>query len=222
LRADQPLKLAADPVPSDVPALSARISDLMAEANQQRPELAAALAQRDAAEDDVAVSRSFGRPSIALAAGRDWSNSTGVPLQSYGVVGVTVTVPIFSGFDVTYRVRQAQAALQNSEVNAERVRLGISLDVWNAYYALDSANKQLAETTTLTGAARDNEDVALGRYQSGVGTIVDLLTAQTAAANARVLRVNAELGWQIGRAQLALALGLLSGAEPLANGVPAP
>jgi outer membrane protein len=76
----------------------------------------------------------------------------------------------------------------------------------------------LAATATLLKTAENNQQVAVGRYQSGVGTIIDLLTAQTAAANALQLRISAELGWQVARAQLALALGRLSGAEPLATG----
>jgi len=93
----------------------------------------------------------------------------------------------------------------------------VSLDVWNAYYNLVSANEQLAATLNLTKTAQNNQDVALGRYQSGVGTILDVLTAQTAAANARQLRINAELGWKVARAQLALALGRLTGEQPLAG-----
>jgi outer membrane protein TolC len=44
-----------------------------------------------------------------------------------------------------------------------------------------------------------------------------VLTAQAAAALARQTRINSELGWRVARAQLALALGRLSGAEPLAG-----
>jgi outer membrane protein len=213
--ADQRLKLAANPVPAQVPALTARMADLMAAAQQQRPDLAAALAQRDSAESDITVARAVGRPSISVGAARDWNNTSGIPTEKYTQLGVTVTVPLFTGFSVGYGVRQAQAELQAREANVEQVRLSVSLDVWNGYYTLDSANKQLVETATLIQTAQDNQDVALGRYQSGVGTILDLLTAQTGAANARELRINAELGWQVARAQLALALGRLSGAEPL-------
>ncbi len=130
-------------------------------------------------------------------------------------MGLNITVPIFTGFQVGYNVRQAQAALQTREANAEQIRLNVSLDVWNAYYSLDSANQQLVTTGTLTKTAQDNQDVAVGRYQAGVGTIIDLLTAQTGAASARQLRISAELNWEVARAQLALALGRLRGAEPL-------
>jgi outer membrane protein len=222
LTADQPLRIDAQPVPAEVPALTARMADLMAEAVRQRPDLAAVQAQRDAAEADIATARALGRPSITVSAGRDLADTTGIPNQNYTLIGVNVTVPIFTGFNVDYGVRQAQAVLQAREANAEQIRLNVSLDVWNAYYALDSANQQLTSTATLIKAAEDNQQVALGRYQSGVGTIIDLLTAQAAAATARQVRINAELGWQVARAQLALALGRLSGAEPLSSSAALP
>jgi TolC family type I secretion outer membrane protein len=220
--ADQPLKLEPDPVPAVVPGLTARMSDLMAEATRQRPDLAAALSQRDAAAADVTSARAVGRPSISFQGGRTIADTSGVPNQNYNQIGIYVTVPIFSGLSVDYGVRQAQATLAAREASAEQVRLAVSQDVWNAYYSLDSANQQLAATASLTRAAEDNQQVAFGRYQSGVGTILDVLTAQTGAATARQLRINAELSWQVSRAQLALALGRLSGAEPLAGMETAP
>jgi outer membrane protein len=215
--ADQPLRLDAEAVPTVVPALDARMADLMAEAARQRPDLAAALAERDAAVANVTVARAAGRPSISVSAAHYVSDTSGIANQNYSPIGIYVTVPIFNGFNTAYGVRQAQALLESSEANADQVRLGVSLGVWNAYYSLDSGNQQLAATTTLTKTAADNQQVALGRYQSGVGTIIDVLTAQAAAANARLLRINAEFGWQVARAQLALALGRLSGTEPLSN-----
>jgi TolC family type I secretion outer membrane protein len=217
LPADQSMMLAPDAVPAEAPALTARMADLMAEAMRQRPDLAAARAQRDSAEANITVARAAGRPSIAISAGHDLVVTTGTPQQNYSLIGVNVTVPIFTGFNVDYGVRQAQAALEASEANAEQVRLGVTQGVWNAYYALESANQQLTVTTGLTQVAEENQQVALGRYQAGVGSIVDVLTAQTAASLARVTRINAELGWQVARAQLALALGRLTGAEPLSS-----
>jgi TolC family type I secretion outer membrane protein len=215
MAADEPLKLASEPVPPDVPALTARMKDLMAEAMHQRPDLAAALAQRDAAVADVTVARAAGRPSISVSAGRTRIDTTGVPLQNYNQIGVTLTVPIFNGFSVGYGVRQAQGALEAREVNAEQIRLNVSQDVWNGYYGLESANQQLAATTTLVRTALQNQEVAVGRYQAGVGTVLDLLTAQTAAASAQQTRITAEYNWEVSRARLVLALGRLTSAEPL-------
>jgi len=217
LPADQTLTLAPDAVPAEAPALTARMADLMAEAMRQRPDLAAARAQRDSAEANITVARAAGRPSVSISAGHHLVVTTDSAQQNYSLIGVNVTVPIFTGFNVDYGVRQAQAALEASEADAERVRLGVTQGVWNAYYALESANQQLTVTTGLTQVAEENQQVALGRYQAGVGSIVDVLTAQTAASLARVTRINAELGWQVARAQLALALGRLTSAAPLSS-----
>ena len=213
--ADQPLALAPASVPTEVPVLQARIADLLAEAARQRPDLAAAEAQRDSAAADVAAARASGRPSISVGASHNYSDTSGFPSQNYNSIGVNVTVPLFTGFDTTYHVRQAEAALAARDANAEQVRLQVSLDVWNAYAALDSAGQQLRATDALLASAGENEQVALGRYQAGVGTIVDVLTAQSAAAGARQQRIAAERGWQVARAQLALSLGRLSSAAPL-------
>jgi len=213
--ADQPFTIRAESAPSDVPALSARMADLMSEAMRQRPDLAAALAQRDSAVADVTVARAAGRPSISVSASRSHIATTSIPVQDFSQIGVTVTVPIFSGFKAGYDIRQAQAALESREANAEQIRLNVSQDVWNGYYGLDSANKQLGAKSTLVRTAEQNQEVALGRYQAGVGTILDLITAQTAAAAAQQARIAAERNWQVARAQLVLALGRLTGIEPL-------
>lgn len=222
LMADQRFVLSAEPVPDQVPALNARVTDLMAEAARQRPDLAAALAQRDAAKANVSVARATGLPTINVMAGHDFLTTTGLQNQNYSVLGLNVTIPIFTGFAVTYGVRQAEAQLEASEVNVEQARLAVSLGVWNAYYALDSANQQLTVTAALGKTAEENEQAALGRYQAGVGTMVDVLTAQSAAATARQTRIQAELGWRVARAQLVLAIGRLTNAQPLQGTLPLP
>jgi outer membrane protein len=222
LTADVALVLAPDPVPAQVPALSARMADLMAEAERQRPDLAAARARADSAAADVRVARATGLPQISLGAQHTYISTTSLPNQNFSQFGVTVTVPIFTGFNTVYSVREARETLAEREASVEQTRLAVSLDVWNAYYGLDSANQQLGAAAALLKTADDNEQVALGRYQSGVGTILDVVTAQSAAAAAREQRINAELGWKVARAQMAFALGRLSSAAPLAGSAALP
>ena len=216
LTADHSVMLEKPMVPTAPPALSAKMADLMAEAVRQRPDLAAAQAAREAAIAEVSVARAVGRPRISFGTSRNSVDTTGLTQQNYNVVGFSVTVPIFNGFSTNYGIRQAQAAVEASEANVEQARLNVSLGVWNAYYGLAAANEGLVATASLIKTASSNEDVALGRYQSGVGSILDVLTAESGAATGRQLRIHAERDWQVARAQLALALGRLTGAAPLA------
>ncbi len=138
----------------------------MAEAARQRPDLAAAQAQRDAAEANITVAQAAVRPSISIGAIHNFTSTTGVPNQNYSQVGISITVPIFTGFNVAYSVRQAQAALKVSEENLDQIGLNVTLDVWTGYYTLDSANQQLKDTADLLKTAEQNAQVALGRLSS--------------------------------------------------------
>ncbi len=219
LSADQTLQLERPAPVRTTPALSMRIDELMTEAARQHPDLAAAQAQRDAVAASVAVAQATGRPSIAITAGRYHTEETGLPDRDYNRIGINVTIPFFSGFRAHYTVRQARAALQESEETLEQTRLDVSLDIWNAYHGLDVASRQITQSNELFAAAAQNQDVARGRYQSGVASILDVLTAQGAAANAQQTRIRAELDWRVAAAQLALALGRLSAGQPLPHGL---
>jgi outer membrane protein TolC len=171
--ADDHFKLSLDPVPTEAPALSARMEDLMKEAERQRPDLAAARAQVSSAIEDITVARAVGRPSIALSASRDSVITKGIYpepnniVQNYGQVGVTITVPIFTGFSVGYGVRQSQATLEEREVSAEQVRLQVTVDVWKGYYGLDEAVRGLAASAKLLKTSQTNLEVALGEFKAG-------------------------------------------------------
>jgi TolC family type I secretion outer membrane protein len=212
--ADQPLKLAPVATPSAA-AVTARVSELLALAARQNPELAAARDQQAAAEAAVTTARAVGRPRISLGAQYTLAENAGLPRQKYDSVGLTISIPVFSGLQTHYGIRRAQATLDQATEQAEQSRLAVSQAVWNAYHSLEAANQQLATSATLAKAAATNEEIATGRYQSGVGSILDVLTAQSASANARLIRIQSEFSWQSARAQLAQAVGRLGSADDL-------
>jgi outer membrane protein TolC len=61
----------------------------------------------------------------------------------------------------------------------------------------------------LLASATESESVARGRYREGVGSIVDLLIAQSALADARAQDAQARWQWRSALAQLAHDVGLL-------------
>ena len=68
-------------------------------------------------------------------------------------------------------------------------------------------------TADLARSAKESEAVALGRYKEGVGSILDLLSAQSAMADARSQQVQAQWGWFMALAQLTHDAGLLTAAR---------
>ena len=126
-----------------------------------------------------------------------------------GVIGVSVNLPLFTGFDTTYRVRAAAAQVDVKAAQRDSLKNQVALDVWKSYQSLTTATQSLKTTLDLVASAEQSERVSLGRYKAGVGTVLDLLAAQSALANARLQRIQAALDWFVYRATLAQAVGAL-------------
>ena len=81
--------------------------------------------------------------------------------------------------------------------------------MFSSYYALQTSARRVRTADDLIASAEQSNDVALGRYRAGVGTVLDLLSAQSALASARAQRVDARLAWSVSLAQLAHDAGVL-------------
>lgn len=184
------------------------IQTLIDQARRQRPDLRAAEAQIRAAEAGVAAAEAAGKPSLSLVASGNRRDSAGLTSNTSSV-GVSLSVPLFSGYAPTYRIRAAEAQLESSKSRAEQLSTQVALDVWNAYHTLLTATQSVRTSNDLLASAEQSERVALGRYQAGVGSMLDILNAQSMLASARQQQIQARLDWNIGRAALAQAMGTL-------------
>lgn len=187
---------------------SGNVDALIEQARQRRPDMQAVVAQVKAAQANTDATRAAGKPIIALSAANNQNNSGGINSHSSSV-GINISVPIFSGYAPTYRVRAAEAQVDAKNAQMERLRLQIALDVWTAYQNLTTATQALQTTADLLDSATQSEHVALGRYKAGMSNMLDVLNAQSALANARQQRVQATFNWNISRAALGQAMGNL-------------
>jgi len=81
--------------------------------------------------------------------------------------------------------------------------------VFSSYHALQTATRRVGTTGVLVASAEQSNEVALARYKAGVGSVLDLLSAQSALASARAQQVLARLEWNTSLAQLAHDSGVL-------------
>ena len=184
------------------------VAALVAEARRRRPDLKAAEAQLKAAQAGVDAARAAGLPTVVLGAGQTWQDAGGISGNGSSL-GLTLNLPLFSGFGTTYKVRAAQAQSEALAAQRDQLDRQISLDVWRAYQSLTTAGQSLKTTADLLASAEQSERVALGRYKAGVGNILDVLNAQSALAAARQQRIQALFDWRVYRATLAQSLGNL-------------
>ncbi len=187
------------------------IALLMEQAKKDRPDLIASEAQLAKSKANLAVQKASSLPNITMSAslahtgvvsgnGNDTDNSA---------IGTTLHIPFFTGFNSSYKINAARAEinLQNAKYNA--TQNSVMLDVWRSYNNFQTAKNTLSMVDTLLASAKKSEQVALGRYKAGAGSITDLLNAQSQLADARRQHVQSRYNWLIAKADLLRALGML-------------
>ncbi len=200
--------------PQQQQALKA-IDNYLETVKSMRPDLVAAQAQVEAFRASALAASKAGLPSIEFAANAQHSQWAAhgpndgpyrPNTQTY-LAGINVRIPIFSGFKDTYTKRQAEAQAKQAEATRDVLYRQTQLEVWQAYYDLQTVNGSISSTEALVKSAEQTAQAVLARYQGGFGTILDLLTAQQDEASARTQRIQSYLDWYTVLARLNLSVG---------------
>jgi len=219
LPANVPYDLA---LPSDTtvpPGISDSVDALIERAVRGRPDLAAERARAAAVRARLSVARSQALPSLSVGgttAETDFLSGRPFFRNSYTAT-LTLSIPLFSGGSQIYNAKAAAAAADAAALRAHAFEQQVIYQVFNAYYALRTATQQVRTGIDLLASATQSEQVALGRYRAGAGSLLDLLTAQAALASARADAIAARFSWYLALAQLAHDTGVLGldGGTPL-------
>lgn len=185
------------------------VDALIDAARTRRPEFRAAEATLLAREAGVRSAGAAGKPSLStfFSAGRQ---DSGFQVANSSSIGVNLTIPLFTGYRNTYEIAAAQSQADLARVERDRVAIQVALEVWRAYYRLQSETEADRRSADLVASAAAAERLALGRYKAGLGILLDVLSAQANLAQARQGQLQTRLGLRVARAELAQALGELS------------
>jgi outer membrane protein len=193
-----------------VRALADSVNALIASALEGRPDLAAARSDAEAARSGIGNARANLLPSLSLNAtgGRTYASTIPNGANSYNL-SLDLAIPLFNGFSRQYDLRAAEYQAEAASARSDALRQQVVFQVFSAYYSLQTATRRVAAAGDLLASARQSSEVALGRYKAGVGSVLDLLAAQSALASARAQLVDARLTWSVSLAQLAHDAGVL-------------
>lgn len=190
-----------------------------------RPDLLAARARAQELAAEARAERARSLPSLSLGAfsNRTWIDGAGDASDRHSAA-LVLNVPLFSGFSRGHDLRAAQARAAAGQERARGYEQAVVYEVFAAHSDLQTATESVAMTAELLAAAAQSQEVAAGRYREGVGSILDLLSAQRALASARALDINAHLDWYTALARLARSAGMLGlpGRTPPAPGLELP
>jgi outer membrane protein len=172
-----------------------------------RPDLISATAKREAAERSIDLARTGYYPVLSGNAGYGWTGQD-FPLDKQWMVGAALNFPLFNGFLTRSQVEEARANLEVARANEDNIRQGIRFDVEQAYYNLKDAREGIVLAEVSVGQAKENRDLAQGRYAAGVGNSIEVTDALTLEIDSKNAYINSLYYYRLAIANLEKAMGV--------------
>jgi outer membrane protein len=177
---------------------------LVTDAFRRRPEYLQIKALADAA--DASVRQRFRNffPNI-FASGT--YGSTRPEMSEIYNYGVQLTWSIFDGGNIIAQYKEAKSNLDAVQARVRDTELTIWQDVQQAYLNMIAAEQQIGAAQKAVDSAQENFRLSQGRFDAGVGTIIELTDAQVALTQAQSNEAQALANYRISIAQLERASG---------------
>ena len=177
---------------------------LVAEALRRRAEYRQAKYQVDAAEATLRQNFRNFFPDVIASGTYGSARADMNEIYSYGV---QLSWSIFDGGNKVARYKEAKALLDSSKANVRDTELTIWQQVEQAYVNLISAEEQIGAAQKAVESAQENFRLSQGRFDAGVGTIIELTDAQLALTQAQSTQAQALTDYRLAIAQLERNLG---------------
>lgn len=210
---DQPAnyQLAGEPLP---PAPPVTPDMMVTQAIMSRPELASLRASRESAYKFYYAERDLKRPTVSAIATAGYIpyivNPTSAPIPpEYEGVGANVSIPIFNGHLFSAREEGAYQRALESDQHLRDEQERISRDVRVAWASANDAYQRIDVTAQFLRSATLGLQLAQGRYNLGLASVVELTQSQLNVTNAEIENLNAKYDYQIQYAALQFTIGLL-------------
>lgn len=145
---------------------------------------------------DINLDVSYGVRARDLTPGQNWT------------AGVGMNVPLFNGFSNDRQRAAAGSDLAATEASARDQALQVRAALQRAHLALAGTRDRLPASQASVSSAKENLALAEGRYQSGVGSIIEVSDAQALLASAESELVRAQTDYHLAAADLLRAAGL--------------
>ena len=178
-----------------------------ASALQQRQDLQALKAQRDAAVSRGDAARAQHGPRFSLIANRDWyDDEPGLAEDSWSVAGV-LSLNLYAGGQIDAGVRGHRARADELDARIREKELAIDNELADAQTRLASAGERLRISTEHIDKARNGVSQITQRYGQGRTILIDVLQAERALLETRHQALLAGLDYEIALLDWQLASG---------------
>lgn len=188
-------------VPYELP-----FEEALKRAESQRADLQSLRYRQSASKESVNLAKKGYFPSLSGSAGYTFAGS-GFPLGEGWSYGLNLNIPIFNGFLTAYQVAEARANADTLHSNELALRQDILLEVQRGYIALREAAESIQTTELAVRQAKENLDLANGRYEAGVGSPIEVTDAVVAYSDAQLAYSRSLYTYKIAKATIERAIG---------------
>ena len=189
-----------------------RLSDLVQSAMQNRKDYLAQKLNLDSYYNNITIARSGHFPRLSGNLGyNSYSNDINSIFDSKNYsAGLTLSIPIFSGFSVNNAVQSAEVDAMNYELQVKDSERSIKQEIQKSFLDLEAAKKGLAVTEKNVKAAEENLKIEQEKYNLGSGKLLDVLIANTSFQDAKTNYITAQFIYIRLSDQLKYNLGILN------------
>ena len=189
------------------------INLIMEEALYKRPEIKLLDERVRESEAQIRISKGEGLPTLSAQGNYQFQEAT---YESEGIevdignswsVGLSLNFTIFNGFQTASRVAQAKANLENLRLRQKELKLDILLEVKQTYLDLEETKERMVLMERNLTKAKENLQIAQGRYEAQVGTLLEVTDAQVAYTSAETDKIQAFYDYQLAIARLEKTIG---------------
>jgi outer membrane protein len=186
---------------------------LVTEAVQNRPELSELRLRVQAAQSFETAEKDLSHPNvnlIAVGGALPYINQDPrIAPHGYEGVAINLEIPIFNGHLFSARRRSAHYQTLAEDQRLRNLQQQVERDVRAALITAETAYQRIPVTEELLKQAGLSLDLAQGRYNLGLASIVEVSQAQLNLTQAQIENVSAKYDYEIAYAGLQFTIGAL-------------
>ena len=129
--------------------------------------------------------------------------------SDFSAIGLSLRVPIFSGFGTQAKVQQAENKLEGIKVDLEEAKLSLDLEFVNAKTQIENSIISITNQKENAKLAQEVLDNTNNNYTQGLASLTDLLDAETELVIAQNNYTTALLDYKLAEIQLIKTKGEL-------------
>ena len=177
---------------------------------QQRREFVRSRYEQQAAQQATKAARSGHLPLIAVTGGAGYASKYLPPDGGIWNIGITLTIPVFSGMNTSYQVKEAIALERAADARSKDLYLQIATEIEAAWRSVKEVDLRYLATEKAKEAGQEQSRIALERYRQGVGSMIEASDAQQQAYRAENEQLVTDFERSTTRAVFARVLGQTS------------